>query len=60
MLTVGICAIEDACRVVKVRNVYEQDLKKMNYSFELHLSVDYIRIANGVQPTAGLTFVMRF
>lgn len=60
MLTVDICAIVDACRVAKVRNVYEQDLKKMNYSFEQHPSVDYIRIANGVQPTAGLTFAMRF
>ena len=60
MLTVDICAIVDACRVAKVRNMYEQDLRKMNYSFELHPSVDYIRMANGVQPTAGLTLAMRF
>ena len=60
LLAVDICAIVDACRVAKVRNMYEQDLKKMNYSLELHPSVDYIRMANGVQPTAGLTLVMRF
>ena len=60
LLAVDICAIVDACRVAKVRNMYEQDLKKMNYSLELHPSVDYIKMANGVQPTAGLTLVMRF
>ena len=60
LLTVDICAIVDACRVAKVRNMYEQDLRKMNYSFELHPSVDYIRMANGVQPTAGLTLAMKF
>ena len=40
--------------------MYEQDLRKMNYSFELHPSVDYIRMANRVQPTAGLTLAMKF
>ena len=60
LLTVDICAIVDACRVAKVRNMYEQDLRKMNYSFELHPSVDYIRMANRVQPTAGLTLAMKF
>lgn len=60
LLTVDICAIVDACRVAKVRNMYEQDLRKMNYSFELHPSVDYIRMANGVQPTAGFTLAMKF
>lgn len=60
LLTVDICAIVDACRVAKVRNMYEQDLRKMNYSFELHPSVDYIRMANSVQPTAGLTLAMKF
>lgn len=60
LLTVDICAIVDACRVAKVRNMYEQDLRKMNYSLELHPSIDYIQMANRVQPTAGLTLAMRF
>ncbi len=59
-ITIDICAIKDACRVAKVRNMYEQDLRKMNYSLELHPSVDYIRMPNGSQPIAGLTLAMRF
>ncbi len=60
MITIDVCAIVDACRVAKVRNMYEQDLRKLNYSLELHPSVDYIQMANRVQPTAGLTLAMRF
>lgn len=60
LLAVDICAIVDACRVAKVRNMYEQDLRKQNYSLELHPSVDYVRMANKVQPTAGLTLAMKF
>ena len=60
LLTVDICAIVDACRVAKVRNMYEQDLKRLNYSLNLYPSVDYINMAGAVQPTAGLTLAMRF
>ena len=60
MLAVEICAIVDACRVAKVKNMYYQDLRRSNYSFELRPSVDYIRKAGGVQPVAGLTFAMKF
>lgn len=60
LLTVDICAIVDACRVAKVRNMYEQDLRRANYSLELHPSVDYIRMADKVQPTTGLTLTMKF
>lgn len=61
LLTVDICAIVDAVRVARVRNMYEQDLRKMNYSFELHPSVDYIRTPSGsLQPTAGLALAMKF
>ena len=38
LLAVDICAVVDACRVAKVRNMYEQDLKKMNYSL-LNLNI---------------------
>lgn len=60
LLAVDICAIVDACRVAKVKNMYEQDLRKMNYSLELRPSVDYVKMANRVQPTAGLTLAMKF
>lgn len=60
LLTVDICAIVDACRVAKVRNMYEQDLRRLNYSFELHPSVNYIGMDGSIQPTAGLTLAMKF
>lgn len=60
LLTVDICAIVDACRVAKVRNMYEQDLRKASYSLEIHPSVDYIRMADKVHPTTGLTLTMNF
>jgi hypothetical protein len=61
MLTVDICAIVDAVRVAKVKNMYEQDLRK-KYSFDVdfHPSVNYIQTANGVQPTAGLALALKF
>ena len=60
LLTVDICAIVDACRMAKVKNLYEQDLKAKKYSFELHPAVDYITMPGGIQPTAGLTLAMKF
>ena len=56
-----ICAIVDGVRVAKVKNMYEQDLKKM-YALDVDLypSVNYIQLASGVQPTAGFTLAMRF
>ena len=60
LAAVEVCAIIDAFRVAKVKNMYNQDLQKRNYSLNLYPSVDYIKMANGVQPTAGLTLAMRF
>ena len=60
MLTVDVCAIVDACRVAKVKSMYAQDLRKMNYTLNLHPSIDCIAMPNGIQPTAGLTLAMRF
>jgi TM2 domain-containing membrane protein YozV len=61
MITVDICAIVDAVRVAKVKNMYEQDLRK-EYAFDVdfHPSVNYIQTADGVQPTAGLTLALKF
>ena len=60
LLTVDVCAIVDACRVAKVRNMYEQDLRRQNWSLELRPSVDCIMMPGGMQPTTGLTLAMRF
>ena len=60
VIAVDICAIVDACRVAKVRNMYDQDMRNMNWSLEMRPSVDYIRMADRVQPTAGLTLAMKF
>ena len=60
-LGIDIWSIVDAVRIAKVKNMYEQDLKKA-YAFDVDFypSVNYIQQANGVQPTAGFTVVMRF
>ena len=61
MLTVDICSIVDAVRVAKVKNMYEQDLRRMySLDVDLHPSVNYIQTADGVQPTAGLTLALNF
>lgn len=62
LLAVDIGAIVDGVRVAKVKNMYEDDLRTSRYSFDLDLypSVDYIKTAAGVQPTAGMTLAFRF
>ena len=60
LLAVDVCSIVDACRVAKVRNMYEQDLRAVKYSLELRPSVDYITLSNGIQPTAGMTLALKF
>ena len=60
-LTIEICAIVDAVRVAKVKNMYEQDLRKQ-YSFDVDFypSVNYVQTAGGVRPAAGLTLALKF
>lgn len=62
LLAVDICCIVDAVRVAKVKNMYERDLYKNLYSFDLdlHPSVNYILTPTGTQPTAGFTFALNF
>jgi hypothetical protein len=60
LVTLDICAIVDAYRVAKVKNLYDQSVRTPKYSLELHPSVDYIRMADGVQPTAGLSLALKF
>ena len=56
-----IIAIIDGVRVAKVKNMYEQDLKKA-YSFEMNVSpsFDFAMVGNSYQPTAGLKLSVKF
>ena len=61
LLAIDICSIVDAVRVAKIKNMYEQDLrKKYTFDVDFHPSVNYIQTANGVQPAAGLTLAFKF
>lgn len=50
-----------ATRIAKVKNMYKRDLAG-SYSLEVDLypSMNYVKTVEGVQPTAGLTFALRF
>ncbi len=56
-----IISIVDGVRVAKVKNMYEQDLRKA-YSFDMSVcpSFDYAMVGNSYQPTAGLKLSVRF
>ena len=61
LVTIDICAIVDAKRVAKVKNMYEQDLRRKHaLSCEFHPSVNYIQTSAGLQPTAGFTLALKF
>ena len=60
VLAIDICAIVDAVRVAKVKNMYEYDLYKKLYSLDFHPSVNYILTPTGTQPTAGFTLALNF
>jgi hypothetical protein len=61
VIALDICAIVDGVRVAKVKNMYEQDLKKL-YALDVDLypSVNFVQMGNTVQPTAGFTLAMKF
>ena len=60
-LAIKIASIVDATRVAKVKNMYERDLMR-TYAFDVDLypSMDFIKTAEGIQPTAGFTLAFRF
>lgn len=60
-LAINVISIIDATRVAKVKNMYEQDLRKQ-YSLEMNVypSFNYAMMGNTYQPTAGLTLAVRF
>ena len=51
----------EAAQDPKVKNMYEQDLKKA-YSFEMNVSpsFDFAMVGNSYQPTAGLKLSVKF
>lgn len=62
-LAVRVGSIVDGTRVAKVKNMYLNDLRAAGYyGFELDMypSVNYVRTASGIQPTAGMTLALRF
>lgn len=61
VIALDVCAIVDGVRVAKVKNMYEQDLKKL-YALDVDLypSVNFVQMGNTVQPTAGFTLAMKF
>lgn len=61
MLAIDIWSIIDAVRIAKVKNMYEQDLRRL-YSFDMKISpsVNYIQNGNTLQPVAGMTLALRF
>lgn len=61
MIAIDIWSIIDAIRIAKVKNMYEQDLKRL-YSFDVKLSpsVNYIPNGNTLQPVAGVTLAFSF
>lgn len=61
VIAIDICAIVDGVRVAKVKNMYEQDLKKLyTIDVDLYPSVNFVQLGNNIQPTAGLTLAMKF
>lgn len=61
VIALDICAIVDAVRVAKVKNMYYQDLNKLSaIDVDLYPSVNYVQMGNSIQPTAGFTLAMRF
>jgi hypothetical protein len=60
-LGLDIWSIVDAVRIAKVKNMYEQDLRKLyTLDVDLYPSVNYVQLGNKIQPTAGFTLAMKF
>ena len=60
-LGLDIWSIVDAVRIAKVKNMYNQDLMKLSsIDIDLYPSFNYVKMGNGLQPTAGFTLAMKF
>lgn len=61
-LSMHICCIVDAVRVAKVRNMYEADLRRQGfvYDVDLYPSVNCVRAVSGPKTAVGMTLAMKF
>lgn len=61
ILSIDIWSIVDAVRIAKVKNMYEQDLRKL-YTFDIELrpSINYTQIGNQTQYAPGVTLAINF
>ena len=64
MLTIDICAIVDGVRVAKVKNMYEQDLRRQQLSSTLDVRlqpyVSSLSTATSRTPVAGVSLAVSF
>ena len=61
VLALDIWAIVDGVRVAKVKNMYNQDLRKLSsIDINLYPSFNYVKMGTNMQPTAGITLAMTF
>ncbi len=62
LLSVDIAAIVDGCKVAKIKNMYERDIKKMS-SVKLDMSPYFAMAPAGIStsaPVAGMSFKLSF
>ncbi len=63
VLAIDIYAIVDALKVAKVKNMYNQDLRRLGYNgvdFKLTPSLAYVNTPSGIAPSAGLSLTVKF
>ena len=63
-LAIDIWAIVDAVKVGKIKNMYNQDLRKLfsdnNINVSLSPTLAYVPMSNGLTPTAGVALRVTF
>lgn len=59
-LALRIWSCVDAVKIAKVKNMYNQDLMGRYATATMYPSVDFVQTGAGYQPTAGMTFAVRF
>lgn len=60
-LTLEICAIVDAVRLAKVKNMYENDRRrKHRLDMQLYPSVGCFQTSDGIHATPGMTLAFKF
>lgn len=62
LLTVDICAIVDGVRVAKIKNMYEQDMRRMSSMLDVKLQPYVSTVSNGISrtPVAGFSLAVNF